>query len=183
MEMQQGRRLAGGFTLLEMATVLVVIGILATLLLPAIENIRLRVEKVQCMSNLRNLYAAASGYVQQNGHWPQIDTHLLATDKKAYAAAWIAALQPMGLAPKNWICPTVQRTNNNPNYLQPNLARVDYIAMPFDNKESTPYRWPSQPWFVENGDVHGNGNLIIFTDGSIRELNEVRTSPPPSSAQ
>jgi len=164
-----------------MATVIVVISILATLLLPAVANIRLRMEKVQCMANLRNLYAGANIYVQQNSHWPQIDAHLLATDKKAYAKAWITALQPMGLAAKNWICPTIQRTGDNPDYLQPDLARIDYIPMPFDNKESTPYRWPSQPWFVENGDIHGNGNLIIFTDGSIRELNDVKASPPPSS--
>ena len=30
-----------------------------------------------------------------------------------------------------------------------------------------------QPWFIETGDVHGNGNLIIFTDGSIAETNNV----------
>jgi hypothetical protein len=28
----------------------------------------------------------------------------------------------------------------------------------------------AKPWFAEIGDVHGNGNLIIFTDGSISEL-------------
>jgi hypothetical protein len=26
---------------------------------------------------------------------------------------------------------------------------------------------------IETGDVHGNGNLIIFTDGSIAETNDV----------
>ena len=133
------------------------------------------------MGNLRNLYAAASLYVQQNGSWPQIDTHLLTTDKKAYAAAWIAALQPMGVAANCWICPTIQHNSGGSNYLDPNHVRIDYIPMPFDNKQMTPYRWPSQPWFVENADVHGNGNLIIFTDGSTRELNDVRKSPPPSS--
>jgi hypothetical protein len=31
-------------------------------------------------------------------------------------------------------------------------------------------QWPRQPWFVETGDVHGNGNLVVFTDGSISDL-------------
>jgi len=28
-------------------------------------------------------------------------------------------------------------------------------------------------WFAEVGDVHGHGNLIIFTDGSISDLKTV----------
>jgi hypothetical protein len=42
--------------------------------------------------------------------------------------------------------------------------------MPFDDKPMTPHQWPRQPWFVENANVHGNGQLIIFTDGSIADL-------------
>ena len=34
-----------------------------------------------------------------------------------------------------------------------------------------------EPWFAEVGDVHGNGNLIIFTDGSISDLNTVAKKP------
>ncbi len=37
----------------------------------------------------------------------------------------------------------------------------------------TPHKWPRQPWFIETGDVHGNGNLIIYTDGSIGETNDL----------
>lgn len=157
---------------------IVIIAIVAALFLPVISKVRDRVEKARCMGNLRNLYTAANIYVQENGHWPQIDTHLLSTDKKSYAKAWISTLQPMGISPGSWICPTIQQHNNNPDYLRPELVRIDYIPMPFDNKQITPFRWPTQPWFVENGSMHGNGNLIIFTDGSIRELNDVRTAPP-----
>jgi len=32
---------------------------------------------------------------------------------------------------------------------------------------------PRQPWFAETGNVHGNGNLIVFTDGSISDFNTV----------
>jgi hypothetical protein len=58
----------------------------------------------------------------------------------------------------------------NPDYLKPENTRIDYIPMPFDDKPTTPHQWPRQPWFVEAGDVHGHGNLIIFTDGSIGDL-------------
>ncbi len=33
-------------------------------------------------------------------------------------------------------------------------------------------------WFVEAGDVHGHGNLIIFTDGSISDLKTVASNQP-----
>jgi hypothetical protein len=59
---------------------------------------------------------------------------------------------------------------HNPDLTNPANVRVDYVAMPFDDKPTTPHQWPRQPWFVETVDVHGNGNLIIFTDGSISDL-------------
>jgi prepilin-type N-terminal cleavage/methylation domain-containing protein len=170
-----------GFTLIELMMVIVIIGILAVMMFPAINGIRSRVEKVRCMGNLRNLYTGASLYVQQNGHWPQIDPGLMSTDKKAYAQAWIATLQPMGIDASGWICPTVQHNAGGPDYLQPDLIRVDYIAFPYDDKQMTPYRWSASPWFVENNDAHGNGNLIIFTDGSVRESADVSKSPPHSA--
>jgi hypothetical protein len=83
------------------------------------------------------------------------------------------ALQPFGVSRKTWICPTIQDLLRNPDYSRPENARADYFAMPFDDKPTTPHQWPRQPWFVETGDVHGNGNLIIFTDGSISDLKTV----------
>jgi hypothetical protein len=61
----------------------------------------------------------------------------------------------------------------NPDYLKPENARVDYVATPFDDKPTTPDQWPRQPWFAEVGDVHGHGKLIIFTDGGITDLKTV----------
>lgn len=62
---------------------------------------------------------------------------------------------------------------HNPDYAQPQDARLDYIPMSFDDKEITPHRCPRQPWFIEAWDVHRHGNLIIFTDGSVGESNDL----------
>jgi hypothetical protein len=51
--------------------------------------------------------------------------------------------------------------------------------MQFDDKPASPHQWPRQPWFAEVGDVHGNGNLIVFTDGSISDLKTIAASPGP----
>ena len=161
------------FTLLELLIVLVIIGILATLTLPVISTLRARAQRVQCMANLRSLYVAAELCVQQNGGWPQIAMSDSDTAETDYANAWIAALAPFGPTQKTWICPTIQNLLGNPDFSDPNNVRVDYVATTFDDKPTTPHQWPRQPWFAEVGDVHGHGNLIIFTDGSISDLKTV----------
>jgi prepilin-type N-terminal cleavage/methylation domain-containing protein len=170
-EQQAGRKLA--FTLLEVLIVLVIIAILSVLLLPAVSALRARAQRVQCMANLRSLYVAANLYVQQNGSWPQITTDDSDSAEDDYANAWISALAPFGPTQKTWICPTVQNLLGNPDLSDSANVRVDYGAMSFDDKPTTPYQWSQAPWFAETQDVHGNGNLIIFTDGSIRDLKTV----------
>lgn len=166
--------LRAAFSLLELATALVVIAILVAIAMPVISRLRARAQRVQCMANLKSLYIAAEQYVQDNSEWPQI---VLGTDddpdSSEYARDWIAALAPYKVEKKSWICPTIQNLMGNPDYVTTGKERIDYVASVFDDKAETPHRWPGQPWFAEVGDVHGNGNLIIFTDGSIRDLKTV----------
>ena len=124
------------------------------------------------MANLRSLYVATDVYIQRNGHWPQIYLKNYGTGED-FANAWIAALEPFGVTRKTWICPAIQSLLHNPDYLEPAHARIDYVSTGFDDKPTSPHQWPRQPWFIETGDVHGNGNLIIFTDGSIAESKDV----------
>lgn len=163
------------FTLLELFIVLVIIGILGAMLVPVYSGIRKRGQRVQCIANLHNLYLAADVFLQRNGSWPQIARGT--TDDTAdedFANTWINALAPFGPTRQSWICPAVQEILQNPDYLQSANARIDYFPMSFDDKPTTPHRWPRQPWFIETGNVHGNGNLIIFTDGSVGESGDLR---------
>lgn len=169
-----------GFTLLEVLVVVVIIGILAALLFPVLSVMRARAQRVQCMGNLRSLYVAAESYLQQNGSWPQIGGDDSNTAEQDEANAWISALAPFGPTQKTWICPTVQELLQNPDLSKPENVRIDYIATPFDDKPPTPHQWPTQPWFIESADVHGNGNLIILTDGSISDLKTVAGQASPA---
>jgi type II secretory pathway pseudopilin PulG len=172
---------AGGFSFLEICIVLVVIGILAVLSLPVVSHFRARAQRVQCMANLRNLHAAAELYLQQNESWPQIFLNDDSDEAdQNYARAWIAALRPFGPTEKTWICPTIQELLKNPDLSKPENTRLDYGVSTFDDKPATPHRWAQQPWFGEVGDVHGNGNLVVFADGSITD---VKSLVPTSSAQ
>jgi len=174
-----GFRLAdAAFTLLEVLCAIVVILILVTLMVPGYESIRGRIEKVACSNNLRQVYVGANSYVQEYGHWPQIDPALLKKSDNAYDEAWIEALLPFGIGRGSWICPTIQRDLGGPDYNQPANYRTDYMAMPFDSKHVTPYQWPTSPWFVERGNVHGDGNLMIQTNGAVSELTQMQLSAP-----
>jgi prepilin-type N-terminal cleavage/methylation domain-containing protein len=171
------------FSLLELLIAIVVIGILAVLVISGFSMMKARAQRIQCTANLKSLYVAAESDVQQKGSWPQILRSSFSTDE-AYAQAWVAELKPFGPSEKTWICPTIENLVGNVDYIQPQNARIDYIPMHFDTKEMTPHRWPDAPWFIEVGDMHGNGQLIIFTDGSIRDVNTILQaagSPPPSS--
>lgn len=165
----KGRR---GFTLLELGVTVVIIAILAVLVVGGISKLRARAQRVKCATNLRNLAVAGNFYIDQHGSWPQI-RQSRDTDPKQHAQAWIDALAPFGATRETWICPTIQNLLENPDYLTPETARIDYMATPFDDKTISPREWPRQPWFIERGDVHGSGNLIIFTDGSISDLKTV----------
>ena len=161
------------FSVLELFVAIVVIVILATLMIPLISTLRARAQRAQCTANLKNLYVATELFIQRNGSWPQIPRGRGDASSIDFANAWIAALEPFGIPRKSWICPTMQDLMRGPDYSKPENARIDYMPMPFDDKPTTPHKWPRQPWFVETGDVHGNGNLIIFTDGSVSDLKTV----------
>jgi hypothetical protein len=80
---------------------------------------------------------------------------------------------PFGAGRASWICPTTERELGGLDYTQLQNHRSDYVAMPFDIKRMTPFRWAAYPWFVEVGNPHGNGNLMVETNGAVVELEQI----------
>ena len=159
-----------GFTLMELMTVVVVVSVLAAMFLPLMDHFRQKSEVVVCTQNLKGLHVAGANYVNEFEHWPQMNNKLVG--KPEFARAWHDAFAPYGIAPVNWACPSVQRMMKNPDLTKPDGARVDYHATPFDQERMTPYKWPTQPWFVEVADFHGDGPLIIFCTGQVKSLKQ-----------
>jgi prepilin-type N-terminal cleavage/methylation domain-containing protein len=62
-----GRR---AFTIVELLIVITIIGILLSLLLPAIESSREAARNVQCMNNIKQLSLAATAHLHAYGYFP-----------------------------------------------------------------------------------------------------------------
>ena len=59
-----------GFTLLELFIVIVVIGILIGMMLPAVRRVRGPARRAACQNNARQLMLGMLNYESQHGHFP-----------------------------------------------------------------------------------------------------------------
>ncbi len=174
--MSRNRGSGSGFTLVEVLTVVVIIGVLALLIVGAGEQIRARVERANCTANLRNLAAGASSYVSQYDRWPQCPMKL---GDEAYDEWWIKELGKVGINEKTWHCPTLLREMQSASYLEAQggqkksrVKQIHYMPTQFSDGPATPRKWPTQPWFMEIYGGHGNGALMVFPDGTVLSFND-----------
>ena len=65
--MSQTKSLRNAFTLIELLTVIAIIGVLAAILIPIVGSVREQAHIAQCASNLRQIYLACQAYANDNG--------------------------------------------------------------------------------------------------------------------
>ncbi len=160
----------GGFTLLELVAVCFIIAILASLVVGIYRSSLNRFEAPVCAANLRNLHVSLSSYMQDRGQWPQLPEGV-GQGTSAEEEFWADALLEYGMPQKSWTCPTLRRLAREKTVSS--APKIHYLPSLFDGKSFTPFRWKEIPWAMEVGDLHGNGNLMIFSDGSIRSYKQV----------
>ena len=63
-----------GFTLIELLVVIAIIGILASMMLPALASAKDRGKITACISNLRQIAICMKMYVDEQGRFPPLST-------------------------------------------------------------------------------------------------------------
>ena len=152
-----------GRTILEMLAAISIVLILGAMIYPAIESISPRAERVVCENNLRNLRIAFSDYAMTG--WPQIPDSIT-IGSLAEQQWWLDETKKnLGLTQKSWQCPTLLRMFRKLPEKQRPL--VHYLPTPFSEEPNKANTWPQMPWFIEIGDAHGCGVLLVRQNGTV----------------
>jgi hypothetical protein len=157
----------GGFTITEVVAVIGILVVLVAISAPSFHKVLAKADEVVCMSHLRSLWLAFAPCATGDASWPQVPKEIKIGSRQEQEWWVETAKSSLDVNPKLWICPTVARSFRS----KPTDAPIiDYMPTLFDARPGTPNRWPSMPWFTEIGNVHGQGNLAVRSDGAIVPL-------------
>jgi len=168
--MTHPRSRTNAFTLVEVIATIGILIVLSALVITVVAKLPGSADRAKSTANLRNLYLALDTYTQEQLKWPQQPDFGI-TQQLQYEDWWIRTMAPYGMTELTWQCPGILRLGKIQE--NRNSPRVHYSPTMFDADPRTPYRWSTQPWAIQIANVFGRGALIVFPDGSVRDMDDV----------
>jgi len=109
--MHRGKR---AFTLIELLCVIAIIGILASLLMPAVGTMKQKADSITCAANLRGIGNAVQLYLQDHSFlYPEIDTDPSVTPVYSGTAQGMPmAFGPYGISAQVLQCPSDMKSQS-----------------------------------------------------------------------
>ncbi len=176
------------FTLIELLTVIAIIGILAAIIIPTVGKVRTSARSAQSGSNLRELQRATLLLAEQNrGRFPNADAQLTKPAPYTYYTIWdsVSGL-PSVLYPEKARAQFPSRTTlysqntfwdgtvfQSPSVEDSATVKVSYAA----NERVFNTQWLSKPFFMQNY----NPSVVIMY-GDARGTNALRWQVQPTDA-
>jgi len=153
---------------LELLATIGIIAVLAALSVPLYSAFLPKVERLVCINNLKNLRVAFGEYAISG--WPQIPEGI-ALGSMAEQKWWLEKTEKdLGLSERSWQCPTIRRMFAK----EPEKDRplIHYLPTPFSAEPNKANQWPEMPWFIEIGNAHGQGNLLVRQNGTFEPASQ-----------
>lgn len=136
MDSHRPNQLRNGFTLVELLVVISIIGILMSMLLPAIQSAREAARRAQCQSNLHQLGVALASYESANRRFPPAYIRTTTPARPSGTDNGISYPDSGGNGPSGWgwgtfLLPFLEQGNSVASHLNMSLSCWDPANAPY----------------------------------------------------
>jgi prepilin-type N-terminal cleavage/methylation domain-containing protein/prepilin-type processing-associated H-X9-DG protein len=158
--MKQRRVRPGGFTLIELLVVIAIIGVLAALLLPAVQKVREAANRMSCQNNLKQMGLALLNYHNAYGSFPPGGEAPRAGWGSSGGACWPIYILPYIEQDALFRLYDFNKSNTDPVQQRVRTALVKTYICPSDNTE------PFLPSVPDSG--YGADARLVYMPSSYR---------------